>query len=301
MPLDQSGLDLKDLEKVWTLQMEAIENTRPSLNRASVKVWESLDQLREKVNDLCSKYTDNGANLQSLRSMIDDVRNHRFSDAEGPIKSEPVEEPGPKTSAAANSSSFSESRHKQFSFASESTAFSGGPSIGTSTGEGEDGFGRASSLLIPRAFIDLRPERSVDRVLDDDRKTYVRSESPQSYDSSSHGFPSHHPTVQGTTGVGFMERSIATSPLAIRPAIPYSPMDDAHPRRTHPSTRRAGTDPGFGATRPSFGVSTSATLASRRDTRTGFLDSAISSPFGSPDLGDEGQSGAESFSSPSRW
>ena len=77
-------------------------------------------------------------------------------------------------------------------------------------------------------------------------------------------------------------------------------MDDARPRRTHPSTRLVGTDPGFSATRPSLGVSNSATFASRRDTPTELLDSAISSPLGSPDLGDEGQSGAESSSPPSR-
>ena len=141
----------------------------------------------------------------------------------------------------------------------------------------------------------------MDRVLyDDTRKTYVRPESPQSFDSGSHGLPPLHPTVQGNPGVRFMERSISTSPLAIRPVIPHSPMDDVRPRRTHPSTRRAGTDPGFGATRPNLGVSSSATFASRRDTPTELLDSAISSPLGSPDLGDEGQSGAESPSPPSR-
>ena len=297
VPLDQSGLDLKDIEKVWTLQKEAIKNTRLPLTGASVKVWESLDQLRDKVNDLCGKYTGNDRkNLQSLLRIIDDVRNLSLFDADGPIKCEPAEEQSSKTSAAANSSSSSESRHKRSSFASESTAFSGGPSIGTSTGEGEDGFGRARPLLIPGSFIDLRPERSVDKILEDDRKTYVRSDSPQSCDSGSHGLPSLHPNP----GVKFMERSIAPSPFAIRPVIPYFPMEDARPRRTYPSTRRAETDPGFNATRPSFGVSTSVTLASRRDMPTEFLDSAIGSPLGSPDLSDEGQSGAESSSPPSR-
>ena len=137
----------------------------------------------------------------------------------------------------------------------------------------------------------------MDRVLDDDRKTYVRPESPESYDSGSHGSPSIHPTVQGTPGVRFMERSIATSPLAVRPVIPNPSMEDVRPHRTHPSTRRAGTDPGFS---PSFGVSNSAKLGMRRDTPTNLSDSAISSPLGSPDPNDEGRSGAESSSPPSR-
>ena len=135
----------------------------------------------------------------------------------------------------------------------------------------------------------------MDRVLDDERKTYVRSESPESYDSGSHGSPSLHPTVQGTPGVRFMEQSIATSPLATRPVIPYSPMEDTLPHRTHPPTRR---DPGFSVTRPRFGVSSSATWTWRRDTPTEFLDSA--SPLGTSDLSDESQSGAESSSPPSR-
>ena len=154
VPLRQSGLDLKDIKKVWTLQKEVIKNTRLPLNRASVKVWESLDQLRDKVDDLCGKYTGKDRkNLRRLLRRIDDVRNQRFSDADGPIKCEPAEEQSVKTSAAANSSSSSESRPKRSSYASESTAFSGGPSIGTSTGEGEDGFGRTRFLLIPELLL----------------------------------------------------------------------------------------------------------------------------------------------------
>ena len=150
VPLDQSGLDLKDLEKVWTLQKEAIKNTCLPLKSASVKVWESLDQLRQKVSDLCGKHTGKDRkNLRRLLRRIKEVQDRRPSDADGPIKSESAEEPGPETSAAANSSSSSESRHKLSSFASESTAFSGG----TMTGEGEDNFGRARFLLIPEALL----------------------------------------------------------------------------------------------------------------------------------------------------
>ena len=156
MPLDQSGLDLEDLEKVWTLQKEAIKNTCLPLKSASVKVWESQDQLRQKVNDLRGKNTGKDRkNLRCLLRRIDKVQHRRPSDSDGPIKSDSAEEQCPKTSAAANSLSSSESRHKRSSFSSESTAFSGGPT----TGEGEDGFGRARSLLILGAFIDLPPEQ----------------------------------------------------------------------------------------------------------------------------------------------
>ena len=291
LPLDQSGLELKDIKSVLKLQRKVIKNRRLPLNRASDTVWEALSQLRQQVNDLYGKNT--GKDKKTLRRLlraVDYVYNLRRE--ESLVQSEPAEGQDPKSPAVANSSSFSESRHNRFGFASESIAVSGGPSIGALTGECEDGFGRARSLLIFRAFIDLLPERSVDMVLDD-RTTHVRPESPQSFDSGSHGLSSLHPTIQGTSGVRFMERSIAPSPLAIRPVIPYSPMEDARPRRTHPSTRRAGTDPGFGATRPSLGVSTSATLTSRRDAPTDLLDFAISSPPESPDLSDESQSGAE--------
>ena len=87
--------------------------------------------------------------------MIDDVCNLRFSGSEG---GDPAEEQGRKTSVSVNLPSSSELRGAsiQRSFASESTAVSGGgPSRGTPISVGEVGFGCASSLLIPRAFIDL--------------------------------------------------------------------------------------------------------------------------------------------------
>ena len=93
MPLDQSGLDLKDLEKVWTLQKEAVKNTCPPLKSASVKVWESLDQLRQKVSGLCGKHTGKDRNnLRRLLRRIKEVQDRRPSDSDGPIKSDSAEE-----------------------------------------------------------------------------------------------------------------------------------------------------------------------------------------------------------------
>jgi hypothetical protein len=286
-PLHQSGLDLKDIKKLWTLQKKVVKNTRLPLSHASNEVWDGLDQLREKLRDLCGKYTGkDGKNLRRLHRKIEDVLNLRSSGADGgPGQGEPAEEQGPNTSTDVNSTPSSGSHGHRFSFASESTTVTGGPSTGTPTGEGEDGFGRAtSSLLIPRASIDLRPEHSANNG---EKKTHVRSESPQSYDSGFLGFPSLHPAVQGTPGVRIMHRSI-TSPSIIRSMTPYFPMGDAHSRRAHAASGRTGTDPGPSTSRPSLGVSTSAISSSRRDAPT-----AISSPHEFSDLSDEGQSGAE--------
>ena len=154
LPLDQSGLDLKDIKSVLKLQRKAIKNKRLPLNLASDTVWEALSQLRQQVNDLYGK--NKGKNKKTLRRLlraIDDVYNLRRE--ESLIQSKPAKGQDPKSSAAANSSSFSESRHNRFSFASEPIAASVGPSIGTLTGEYDDGFGRARSLLIFGAFIDL--------------------------------------------------------------------------------------------------------------------------------------------------
>ena len=248
---------------------------------------------RQQVNDLCGE--NKGKDKKTLRRLlraIDDVYNLRRE--ESLIQSEPTEEQDPKSPAAANSSSFSESYHNRFSFASEPIEASVGPSIGTLTGKFDDGFGRARSLLIFGAFIDLLPERSVDMVLDD-RTTYVRSESPQSYNSGPHDLPSLYPTPR----VRIMDQSIVSSRLAIRPMVPYFPIDDARPDPSYPSTRHVRTDPGFSGTRPSLGVSTSATLTSRRDAPTDLLDFAISFPPEPPDLSDETQSSAESPSASS--
>ena len=233
-------------------------------------VWEALSQLRRQVNDLCGK--NEGKDKRILQLLLGEIMYvYNLRHEESPIQSEPAEGQDPKSPAAENLSSASESGHNRFGFASESIAVSDGPSIGALTGECEDGFRRARPLLILGAFIDLPPERSVDMVLDE-RTTYVRSESPQSYNSGPHDLPSLHPTPRVRT----VDQFIVSSRLANRPMVPYFSMDDARPGPSYPSTRRARTDPGFRASRPSLGVSTSATLTSRRDAPTDLLDFAIS-------------------------
>jgi hypothetical protein len=70
VPLNQSGLKRKDIEKVWELQMKVIEDKRLPLNRASDTVWEALGQLREQVNDLCLKVREGRrGNICGVRSV----------------------------------------------------------------------------------------------------------------------------------------------------------------------------------------------------------------------------------------
>jgi hypothetical protein len=91
IPLDPSGLETKDIEKVCELQRKVVEDT---LNRASDTVWQALDQLREQVNDPCRNSTgkDTREILQRLLWMIDEVCNLDFPGSEGPSQSEPAGE-----------------------------------------------------------------------------------------------------------------------------------------------------------------------------------------------------------------
>jgi hypothetical protein len=295
VPINQSGLESEDIGKVWELQRKGIENTRLPLNRASGAVWEALGQLRKQVDDLRDNNTgkDNEI-LQRLLRMIDDVYNPRSSGSVGPAQSEPAEDQG--TSVVVNPtlpSGESRAATRHFSFASDSTAVTGGRFSSTLTSEGEGGFGGASSVLIPRVSIDLQPESSGNNVLDRERKTRVRSPSPQRYVSGSHGVSSRYLTVQGTPshGVGITDRSIGTFPSTIYP--PY--MGDARQRRP---TRRI--DSGFSATRQRQSLvtraGTSGLFTSRRDVPTVLLNPMIPaiSPivYGSLDPGGEGKSGA---------
>ena len=177
-----------------------------------------------------------------------------------------------------------------------------GLSGGTQTREGEDGFEGARSLLIPRVSIDFQPESFADKVLDHERKTYVRSKSPQSNEPGSHSLPSRRPTLQRTASLGILDRPIDASPsFGISPVVPYIPhMGDARQRRTYTSPRRSGS--GFSAIRPSLASrgSTGTPFTSRRDAPTVLPEPVIRSSYGTSDLSDEGQSGAESSSPPGR-
>ena len=126
--LDQPGIEVKDIVKVWELQEKVIESTHLPLDRVSDPVWEALGQLREQVDVLRGKTKgkDRGI-LRRLLRMIDDVVAK------------------PSTSPSAESTRI---RSNQFSFASESTAVTGGPSSGSQTSEGDDDFESASSSLI---------------------------------------------------------------------------------------------------------------------------------------------------------
>ena len=139
MPLNQSGLKAKDVEKVLNLQTKVIETKRLPLKRASHIVWEELGRLQDQVSDLCAKNT--GKDRKLLELLLRTIGNVFHLRSSGSIDSgqrEPAEQ--------------------RRSFGSDSTAFSGGPSSDIQTSNGEDGLERARSLSIPRATTDLRPD-----------------------------------------------------------------------------------------------------------------------------------------------
>jgi hypothetical protein len=84
-----SGLESKDIEKVFELQDKLMVDQRPPLNGASDTVWEDLDRLREKVDDLCGVSSggngnignagEEGESLQPLLRRIDYLRNLRVT------------------------------------------------------------------------------------------------------------------------------------------------------------------------------------------------------------------------------
>jgi hypothetical protein len=293
VPLDQSGLEFEDIEKVRKLQVKVIDKERLHLNRPSDKVWGEVGQMRKQVHDLLGKNAGKDIKiLQDLLQLIDDVYNLRFSGSgsEGPSQSNPAEEQGCKASDAKILTSSSESRGitNRCSFDSESTSVSGGgPPSGTPTGEREVGFGRACSLLFPGAFIDFQPENPAVKVLDRERETYVpvRAESLQSDESGSRGLPSHA-TVQRTPGVRIMGRSTVTSISAIHLPV----LGDA---RQHGFTRQ--TDSGYSGT---LGLSlvTPASTSVLSTSRIIRPNHAIGSSYEPFEFSNEDQSSTESSS-----
>ena len=247
VPLNQSGLEPKDIEKVWELQKKAIESRRLPLNRASDMVWNALGQLRELVIELRGKNVGKDRKiLERLLRMIDKVFHLRSSCSMDPSEGEPVE--------------------GRLSFSSGSTAVNRGPSSDTQTSEGEDGFGRAHPLFIPRAYTDLRP------------------------DSASGSFPSLHSTVQVTPGVGIVHRSLGTFLSTIPPVIPgpHFQYMGASQRRVYTSTRRTSST--SSVTRPNVvtRASTSALYTTCGDSPTVLQSPVITSSNISSDLNDEG-------------
>ncbi|KAI0286172.1 hypothetical protein BC826DRAFT_1050040 [Russula brevipes] len=141
VPLGGSSLGTKDIERVRKLQENIVKNKRLPLTRASHKVWGELDQLRNQVNNLCGKNTgDDGETLQRLLGTIDDVRDVRTSQSNERSPGEHAEVQGSMPSAAVNPTLLlRELRDGRPSFASESTAFTGGRFCTTPTSEEDFG------------------------------------------------------------------------------------------------------------------------------------------------------------------
>ena len=151
VPLDQSGLESEDIEKVLELQREVVDKERLRLNRPSNEVWGDVDQIRKQANNLLGENPpkDRGIKiLQKMLQMIDDLRDLRPSGSEGPSQGHPVEKQGRKISVAVDFMSWEPRRVcNQRRFTSGFTAVhGGGHSCGTLIGEGEVGFGCASSF-----------------------------------------------------------------------------------------------------------------------------------------------------------
>ena len=136
--------------------------------------------------------------------------------------------------------------------------------------------------MIPRACIDSQTVRSADKVLDDERKTDRRSESPQSYDSGFHSIPSLYPTAQGTSGSAIVSRSIGMTPSTILPVTYFPYIGDAR-QRPNMSARRTSSE--FSLIRPSLAIRANTTGAQstlQRDTSIVLSNPAIGSLHGSP-------------------
>lgn len=228
VPVDQSLVELEDIEKLWVLQRKLIEDQRLPLYLASDAVWEELGRLRGQVKDFCGKNIGKDEEiLQRLLGVIDDVSNLRVPGSKDPseLECESADEQNVKALGIANSMSSRDMTRTQIGSASESTTAIGGLSSGSQTNDGKeskDSFTRANSLSISRDCIDLMPERSADIFLDGEKKAHVEPVFHQSYEAGFYGPPS--PWI--------MDRTSGIFRPAISPAIPgpyYSPyMTDAH-------------------------------------------------------------------------
>ena len=90
-----SGLECKNIEKIFELQDKLMVHQRPPLVGASDTVWEELDRLREQVEDFrgsTSRGTGDTGEEGKLLSRIDDVRGLRVTLSEGPSHSRHAEE-----------------------------------------------------------------------------------------------------------------------------------------------------------------------------------------------------------------
>ena len=141
VPLDGSGPDTKDLEKVWKLMKNMIKNERPALDLASVQVREKLGTLRGEVSRLCDKLSSKDRDeLQPLLEMIDVV----CPPASKELSSSSSEHASAE--GAGIPTSLSRERRgiiSRLSLSSDTTVVTGGQSGATPTSE--DKFGGTSS------------------------------------------------------------------------------------------------------------------------------------------------------------
>jgi hypothetical protein len=81
VPLEQSGLELEDINKALELQRKVTgEKTHLLLNNASNRAWEALGQLLRLVEDLHGEHTGTDRDiLQRLLQTINDVNRRRVS------------------------------------------------------------------------------------------------------------------------------------------------------------------------------------------------------------------------------
>ncbi len=167
VPFDGSGLDTKDLEKVWELLRNMIENEMPAaLNRASVQVREKLGTLRGEVIHLCDKLSNEDRDrLQPLLEMLDVV----CTPASKELSSSSSEHASAEGAGTLTSLSPKQRGSLSWSsLSSDTTAATGRQSGATPTSE--DKFGGTSSSSISRVSLTcnqslLRTKFSISRTL----------------------------------------------------------------------------------------------------------------------------------------
>ena len=145
VPLHGSGLEDEDLEKVWVLYRNMVDDERLPLNRASDEVWEKLRGLQAHVDYLCDKMSgEDGDRLQPLLEMIDDV----LSLTPGPKELSSNEHAeGRGTVTATRPLRQKRDTVNRSSYDSKVTAVNEGRSPSSKTGS-EDNFGGTISWLV---------------------------------------------------------------------------------------------------------------------------------------------------------
>lgn len=222
VPSHGSGLEDKDLEKVWELHKDMIQDQRLPLNRASDQVWERLRGLRAHVDHLCCKMSgDDGDRLQPLLEMIDDV----LSLAPGPKElrsSEPAEGRGPVTASWPLRQQYDSFNLNRSSLDSGATAVNEGRSPTLDTGN-KDNIGGASSWFVSGVSPLTWPSgHSVDRATDNQGAIPF-------------GLASPYPARPNLAPVGSVDSILGAFPLSASPVYSYfSDIGDTGPSYASP-------------------------------------------------------------------